>query len=154
MPRRGGEAGRRKISQYTRYATVVLAIFQGALIMKMLTTMGAVDEHVFAPMFYVESIATLTAGAATGPQGLALDQFGNVYVADTANSRIALVTQTTTSVDFGNVQQYQKGSLTPVPVSNFGNDGPTKTTRRHPTDPRFQFRKRRTYSTASPRRGS
>src|SRR6478609_4651939 len=31
-----GESGRRKISQYTRYLTVVLSLFQGALIMRLI----------------------------------------------------------------------------------------------------------------------
>lgn len=58
-----GEAGRRKISQYTRYLAVVLAIFQSALIMKLVASAGAVDPNVNPWIFYIESVLTLTAGA-------------------------------------------------------------------------------------------
>jgi preprotein translocase subunit SecY len=58
-----GEAGRRKISQYTRYLAVVLALFQSGLIVKLVATAGAVDPNVTPWVFYVESVLTLTAGA-------------------------------------------------------------------------------------------
>jgi len=58
-----GEAGRRKISQYTRYLAVVLALFQSVLIMKLVASAGAVDPNVTPWVFYVQSVFTLTAGA-------------------------------------------------------------------------------------------
>jgi preprotein translocase subunit SecY len=58
-----GEAGRRKISQYTRYLTVVLAMFQAFLIMRLVATAGAVDADVTPWVFYLQSVLSLTAGA-------------------------------------------------------------------------------------------
>jgi preprotein translocase subunit SecY len=58
-----GEAGRRKISQYTRYMTVGLAIFQSALLMRLIGSAGAIDPNVVPWMFYVQAILSLTAGA-------------------------------------------------------------------------------------------
>lgn len=58
-----GEAGRRKISQYTRYLTVVLAVFQGGLILRLIGSAGAIDPNVVPWMFYLQSILALTAGA-------------------------------------------------------------------------------------------
>ena len=63
MQKEEGEAGRRKISQYTRYLAVVLAIFQSGLIMRLVASAGAVDPHVMPWVFYGESVLTLTAGA-------------------------------------------------------------------------------------------
>lgn len=62
-----GEAGRRKISQYTRYLTVVLAIFQAALIMRLIVGAGAIEAPVMQgvnmPLFYTQSVLALTAGS-------------------------------------------------------------------------------------------
>lgn len=58
-----GEAGRRKISQYTRYLAVGLAIFQSFLVIRLITGAGAVDPGVNVAWFYVESVLSLTAGA-------------------------------------------------------------------------------------------
>jgi len=63
-----GEAGRRKISQYTRYLTVFLALFQGALILRLLAGAGAIYPEIVAngaslAMFYAQAILSLTAGA-------------------------------------------------------------------------------------------
>ncbi len=63
MQKDEGEAGRRKISQYTRYLAVVLAMFQAGLIMRLVASAGAIDPNVTPWIFYVESILTLTAGA-------------------------------------------------------------------------------------------
>ena len=67
MQKEEGEAGRRKISQITRYVTVVLAIFQGALIMRLIASAGAVqagvDPGFGMAMFYAQSVLSLTAGA-------------------------------------------------------------------------------------------
>lgn len=55
-----GEAGRRKINQYTRYGTVVLAIFQGLGISKFLASSGiALDPGL---SFYFTATITLTTG--------------------------------------------------------------------------------------------
>ncbi len=65
-----GEAGRRKINQYTRWATVLFSIVQGYGISKMLLTMTPGDGRslVISPVigfvpFEVFTIITLTAGA-------------------------------------------------------------------------------------------
>ena len=65
-----GEAGRRKINQYTRYSTVLFSIVQGYGISKMLMglTAGAGKSLVIAPTigflpFEVFTIITLTTGA-------------------------------------------------------------------------------------------
>ena len=59
-----GEAGRRKLSQYTRVFTVVLAIFQSFIFMLYLHHLpGAIISTVNPIAFYVSSICVLTAGA-------------------------------------------------------------------------------------------
>lgn len=58
-----GEAGRRKLAQYTRYLTVVLAIFQAGLIMRLITSAGAIDPNVAPWMFYLQGVLSLTAGS-------------------------------------------------------------------------------------------
>lgn len=58
-----GEAGRRKLSQYTRVFTVVLAAFQAVVLMAFLSHMPgaiAVQNHA---MFYMSSVLSLTAGS-------------------------------------------------------------------------------------------
>jgi preprotein translocase subunit SecY len=55
-----GETGRRKITQYTRYATVLFALFQSFGIGKMLELQGAVTFSGMA--FYVTTAVTLTTG--------------------------------------------------------------------------------------------
>ena len=59
-----GEAGRRKLSQYTRVFTVILAIFQSFIFMLYLHHLpGAIISTVNPVAFYISSIITLTAGA-------------------------------------------------------------------------------------------
>ena len=59
-----GEAGRRKLSQYTRIFTVVLAIFQSFIFMLYLHHLPNTIISTVSPIaFYVSSIITLTAGA-------------------------------------------------------------------------------------------
>ena len=59
-----GEAGRRKLSQYTRIFTVVLAVFQSLIFMLYLHHLpGAVLPNVNPAMFFVSSVAVLTAGS-------------------------------------------------------------------------------------------
>ena len=59
-----GEAGRRKLSQYTRIFTVVLAVFQSFIFMLYLHHLpGAIISSVTPTAFYVSSICSLTAGA-------------------------------------------------------------------------------------------
>jgi preprotein translocase subunit SecY len=59
-----GEAGRRKLSQYTRVFTVVLAIFQSLIFMMFLHHLpGAIMPQVNPVAFYASSICVLTAGA-------------------------------------------------------------------------------------------
>lgn len=59
-----GEAGRRKLSQYTRLFTVVLAVFQSLVFMMFLRHLpGAIAPEVNHLMFYVSSISVLTAGS-------------------------------------------------------------------------------------------
>src|SRR5690554_3885066 len=56
-----GEAGRRKISQYTRYGTVFLALIQGAGISVGLASQGVTFTADFS--FYFTAIVTFVAGA-------------------------------------------------------------------------------------------
>lgn len=60
-----GEAGRRKISQYTRLFTVVIAIFQSLVFVLFLTrnAQAALMPNVNQPLFIIGSICILTAGA-------------------------------------------------------------------------------------------
>ena len=59
-----GEAGRRKLSQYTRLFTVVLAMFQSLVFMLYLRHLpGAIMPGVNHGMFFISSIAVLTAGS-------------------------------------------------------------------------------------------
>lgn len=59
-----GEAGRKKITQYTRYGTVVLATIQGLGISFGLMQQGAVLPGVSALQFYFTTMITLAAGTA------------------------------------------------------------------------------------------
>ena len=59
-----GEAGRRKLSQYTRLFTVVLAAFQSLVFMLYLRHLpGAIMPGVNHGMFFLSSVAVLTAGS-------------------------------------------------------------------------------------------
>ena len=59
-----GEAGRRKLAQYTRLFTVVLAIFQSLIFMTFLRHLpGSIVATVPHVMFYISSILVLTAGS-------------------------------------------------------------------------------------------
>jgi sugar lactone lactonase YvrE len=62
-----------------------------------------------------------TSSQLSGPAGLALDRFNNVYIADTGNSRIAEVTQTTSTLNFGSVQQGSTGTTVAATITNYGN---------------------------------
>lgn len=64
LQKEDGEAGRRKISQYTRIFTVVLALFQGIIFMGYMSHLpGAITAGVNHMMFYISSVVTLTAGS-------------------------------------------------------------------------------------------
>lgn len=64
LQKEDGEAGRRKIAQYTRVFTVVLAIFQSLVFMTFLSHLpGAILPGLNHVMFYASSIAVLTSGA-------------------------------------------------------------------------------------------
>jgi preprotein translocase subunit SecY len=63
MQKEEGEAGRRKISQYTRYLAVFLAIFQAFLVIRLVASAGAIDPNVNIAWFYFEAVLSLTAGA-------------------------------------------------------------------------------------------
>ncbi|MBQ3310456.1 preprotein translocase subunit SecY [bacterium] len=59
-----GEAGRRKLSQYTRIFTVILAAFQAVIFMIYMSHLpGAIVAGVNPLMFYISSVAVLTAGS-------------------------------------------------------------------------------------------
>lgn len=59
-----GEAGRRKLAQYTRVFTVVLAIFQGLIFMIFLSKLpNTIMAGVNPLMFFISSITVLTAGS-------------------------------------------------------------------------------------------
>jgi len=59
-----GEAGRRKLSQYTRVFTVVLAVFQSIIFMLYMSKLpGAILPNLNPVMFFISSVAVLTAGS-------------------------------------------------------------------------------------------
>jgi len=59
-----GEAGRRKLAQFTRIFTVVLAVFQSIIFMIFMTKLpGAITSGINHGMFFISSVAVLTAGA-------------------------------------------------------------------------------------------
>lgn len=59
-----GEAGRRKLAQYTRVFTVILAAFQSVIFMVFMSKLpGAILPGVNHGLFFISSIAVLTAGA-------------------------------------------------------------------------------------------
>ncbi len=59
-----GEAGRRKLSQYTRIFTVVLAVFQAVIFMAYLSHLpGSIKPGLNHGMFYISSVLCLTAGS-------------------------------------------------------------------------------------------
>lgn len=59
-----GEAGRRKISQYTRVATVFLALFQSFIILSyLISNPVALLPGVNANMFLIQAVLSLTAGS-------------------------------------------------------------------------------------------
>ncbi len=57
-----GEQGQHKITQYTRYGTVVLALVQGFGISIGLEKQGVLLPGAGGPMFYLTTVMTLTAG--------------------------------------------------------------------------------------------
>ncbi|MBX7148376.1 preprotein translocase subunit SecY [bacterium] len=59
-----GEYGRKKITQYTRYGTVVLSLIQGFGISVGLERQGVLLPGVGGPMFYITTMLTLAAGTA------------------------------------------------------------------------------------------
>lgn len=64
LQKEDGEAGRRKLSQYTRIFTVILAAFQSVIFMAYMSHLpGAITAGVSHSMFYLSSIVTLTAGS-------------------------------------------------------------------------------------------
>ncbi len=56
-----GDSGRRKINQYTRYGTVLLALIQGTAMAVGFASQGLAYE--VSPMFYAVAISSLVAGA-------------------------------------------------------------------------------------------
>ena len=63
LQKEDGEAGRRKLSQYTRIFTVVLAAFQAIIFMGFMAHTNAITAGVNHTMFYISSVLTLTAGS-------------------------------------------------------------------------------------------
>lgn len=64
MQKEEGEAGRRKLAQITRYATVLLALFQGVLVIRIFTATPNVLLPGVEPMvFYPMAVVSLVAGA-------------------------------------------------------------------------------------------
>ncbi|MCF6767987.1 preprotein translocase subunit SecY [Thiotrichales bacterium 19S11-10] len=61
--RKEGEAGRRKITQYTRYATFALALFQSFGIAKFMASQGLVLAGISPFMYYLSAVVTLTTGS-------------------------------------------------------------------------------------------
>ena len=64
LQKEDGEAGRRKLSQYTRLFTVVLAVFQAVIFMGYMAHLpGAITAGVSHIMFYISAVVSLTAGS-------------------------------------------------------------------------------------------
>lgn len=64
LQKEDGEAGRRKLSQYTRIFTVVLAVFQAVIFMGYMAHLpNTINPGVNHTMFYISSIISLTAGS-------------------------------------------------------------------------------------------
>ena len=65
LQKEDGEAGRRKLSQYTRVFAMFLAVFQSVVFMTFLSNVPyAITPGVNHAMFYFSSIVSLTAGSA------------------------------------------------------------------------------------------
>src|ERR1700755_2070812 len=61
LRKEGGEAGRKQLNQYTRYLTVVLAMFQSfGIAVGLSSSQGLVDEP--GAFFVLSTVATLTGG--------------------------------------------------------------------------------------------
>jgi preprotein translocase subunit SecY len=61
LKKEGGEAGRKQLNQYTRYLTVILALFQSfGIAMGLQASQGIVDNP--GPFFVVSTVVTLTCG--------------------------------------------------------------------------------------------
>lgn len=59
-----GEAGRRKLAQYTRVFTVVLSVFQSVIFMIFMSKLpGAIIPGINHGLFFISSISVLTAGS-------------------------------------------------------------------------------------------
>lgn len=59
-----GEAGRRKLAQYTRVFTVALALFQSIIFMIFMTKLpGAIMPGINPGLFFLSSVSVLTAGS-------------------------------------------------------------------------------------------
>jgi preprotein translocase subunit SecY len=59
-----GEAGRRKLAQYSRVFTVILAIFQSIIFMVFMSHLpAAIIPNVPHALFYISSVTSLTAGS-------------------------------------------------------------------------------------------
>src|SRR5215469_456787 len=61
LRKEGGEAGRKQLNQYTRYLTVVLALFQSTAIALGLQSQAGLVLNP-GPFFLISTIATLTGG--------------------------------------------------------------------------------------------
>ena len=61
-----GELGRKKINQYTRYATIVLAMFQGFSIASVLMSVDTANEYVLIPGLKFKLLTVVTLAAGTG----------------------------------------------------------------------------------------
>ena len=63
LQKEGGEAGRKQISQYTRYMTVGLALLQSVLVLKFVGAVGAIEPGLNPYLFYPVASITLMTGA-------------------------------------------------------------------------------------------
>ncbi len=64
LQKEDGEAGRRKLSQYTRVFAIILAAFQACIFMGFMAHTNAITTGVNHTMFYISSVLTLSAGSA------------------------------------------------------------------------------------------
>lgn len=64
LQKEDGEAGRRKLSQYTRVFAIILAAFQACIFMGFMAHTNAITTGVNHTLFYISSVITLSAGSA------------------------------------------------------------------------------------------
>jgi sugar lactone lactonase YvrE len=106
-------------------ATATATITNGVVTSIAVTAGGS--GYTSAPTVVLTGAGSPTLATLNAPGGVALDQFADLFIADTGNNRVATVTATTTTLAFGSANP---GVTTPAQiaaVTNFGNQTLTLT---------------------------